>query len=96
MTIPTQEERQTAEETLKYIHTRSPEYEKTKEALKGQFRSLEVRPELVYFRFIGHDDEFAVARVKFKTVATSDAAPFQNNVVDSIMVFHQENGVWKA
>jgi hypothetical protein len=36
-----------------------------------------------------------VARVKLKTVATDDAA-FQNNIVDSIMLFHQEDGVWKA
>jgi hypothetical protein len=88
-------DRENAEQTLEYIHSRSPDYEKTRVALPEQFEDLDVRPELVYFDFIGHDDEFAVARVKLKTVATDDAA-FQNNIVDSIMLFHQEDGVWKA
>jgi hypothetical protein len=88
-------DRENAEQTLDYIHSRSPDYEKTRLALQKQFEELDVRPELVYFDFIGHDDEFAIARVKLKTVVTDDAA-FQNNIVDSIMLFHQEDGVWKA
>jgi hypothetical protein len=88
-------DRENSEETLDYIHSRSPDYEKTRLALQEQFEELDVRPELVYFDFIGHDDEFAMARVKLKTVATDDAA-FQNNIVVSIVLFHQEDGVWKA
>ena len=88
-------DRENAEATLETIHSRSPDYEGTQRALAGQFEQLEVRPELVHFAFIGHDDEFAMARVKLKTVATDDAA-FQNNIVDSIMLFHQEDGVWKV
>jgi hypothetical protein len=57
-------DRENSEETLDYIHSRSPDYEKTRLALQEQFEELDVRPELVYF--------------------------------DSIMLFHQEDGVWKA
>ncbi|UCE87571.1 MAG: hypothetical protein JSU66_07610 [Deltaproteobacteria bacterium] len=88
-------DRENAQEAIAYVHTRSPDYEGTRLALQKQFEDLDVRPELVYFDFIGHDDEFAVARVKLKTVATDDSA-FQNNIVDSILLFHQEDGVWKA
>ena len=76
------------------IHTKSPEYDSTQEALPVQFAVLDTRTQLVDFRFIGHDDEFAVARVKLKTVEQS-AELFSPNVLDMIAVFHQENGVWK-
>ena len=41
-----------------------------------------------------HDDEFAVARVKAKTIGKAETG-FTNNIVDAIMIFHQENGQWK-
>jgi hypothetical protein len=55
---------------------------------------LDAQTELVGFQYIGHDDEFAVARVKLKTVEQS-GEPFSANVLDTITVFHQEDGVWK-
>ena len=76
------------------VHTKSPEYGTTREALPGQFEELDARTELVGFSYIGHDDEFAVARVKLKTTEVS-GQPFTANVIDTLTVFHQENGVWK-
>ena len=55
---------------------------------------LDARTELVGFHYIGHDDEFAVARVKLQTVDQS-GEPFSANVIDTITIFHQEDGVWK-
>lgn len=46
------------------------------------------------FSYIGHDDEFAVARVQYRTVGSS-ATPVMNNVLDTITIFHQEDGTWK-
>ena len=46
------------------------------------------------FRYIGHDDEFAVARVMLKTVGRS-GPPLAANVLDTMTVFHQEDGEWK-
>ncbi len=79
---------------MTFIHTKSPEYSTTQGALPGQFEVLDARAELVGFHYIGHDDEFAVARVKLKTVDQSEE-PFSANVIDTITVFHQEDGVWK-
>ena len=80
--------------TMQSIHTKSPAYSTMQAALPNQFNGLDARTELASFRYIGHDDEFAVARVQLKTVEQS-GKPFANNVTDTITMFHQENGVWK-
>jgi hypothetical protein len=79
---------------MSFVHTKSPEYGSTQGALPGQFEVLDARAELVGFHYIGHDDEFAVARVKLQTVDQS-GEPFSANVIDTITIFHQEDGVWK-
>ena len=79
---------------LAVVHKASPEYEPTKAALEEQFRDLDVKATLVDFRTMGHDDEFVVARVKTRFDGP-DGSGFQDNVVDSIVLFHQEGGVWK-
>lgn len=80
--------------TMQSVHTKSPDFDDMQRALPNQFGALDARTELVSFRYIGHDDEFAIARVKFKTVDQS-GEPFVANVLDTITVFHQENGTWK-
>jgi hypothetical protein len=77
------------------VSSRSPDYEATKGDLPGQFEALEVKAELLSFALIGHDDEFAVGRAKIKTVGTPKSANFTDNTIDSILVFHQDGGVWK-
>lgn len=79
---------------LKYIDSRSPDYEPTKEAMIEQFKTLDVKSELVSFEPMGHDNEFAVARVKMKTTGKPGSG-FADNTVDAVMLFHQENGQWK-
>jgi hypothetical protein len=86
--------REDAAGAMSFIHTKSPEYSTTEGALPGQFEVLDAQTELVGFQYIGHDDEFAVARVKLRTVDKS-GEPFSANVLDTITVFHQEDGVWK-
>jgi hypothetical protein len=80
--------------TLGTIHTKSPAYASMQKALPSQFGALDTRTELDSFRYMGHDDEFAVARVKLKTVGRS-GQPLASNVMDTITVFHQEGGEWK-
>jgi hypothetical protein len=80
--------------SMALIDTKSPDYETTKAALLSQFKDLDVTTELVSFTYIGHDDEFAVARIKAKTVG-KPSSTFANNTVDAIVLFHQENGAWK-
>lgn len=76
------------------IDSRSPDYEATKKAAEEQFKDLDVKTELVDFVPMGHDDEFAVARIKAKTTGKPGSG-FTDNTVDAIVLFHQENGQWK-
>jgi hypothetical protein len=80
--------------TLRDVHTKSPEYKRTSQEIADQFAAQDLSAELVTFRFLGHDDEFAVARTKVKFVGPPGSS-FDDNILDSITVFHQENGTWK-
>ena len=79
---------------LRTMHTQSPAYEPTRAALAEQLRSGGVGVTLVDFHYMGHDSEFAVARVRMKTLGPP-GSHFVGNVTDNIMLFHQEGGVWK-
>ncbi len=88
-------DREDAAATLATIDSRSPAHQATQEKIASQFPDLDVKPALAEFSYIGHDGEFAVARVKTKTVAESGQNEFAGNVTDAIVVFHTEGGVWK-
>jgi hypothetical protein len=83
-----------ADGVLRTMHTRSPEYDTTKDAMADQFRELDIAAKLIDFRYMGHDDEFVVARVRTELVGPP-GVDFQDNVTDSIVLFHKEGGVWK-
>jgi hypothetical protein len=85
--------RKNLDDSMGFIDSKSPGYERTKKALPRQF-DVGANTKLVDFRYIGHDDEFAVARVKFKTSGKAGTS-FVDNVADTLTVFHQENGQWK-
>jgi len=85
--------RKNVDQMMGFIDSKSPGYEKTKQALPSQFE-LGTATRLVSFRYIGHDDEFAVARVKFRTIGKPGTV-FVDNIIDTITAFHQENGQWK-
>ncbi len=59
-----------------------------------QFRDSDLTVTLIDFKYMGHDDEFAAARVRMQVVG-SPGSGFQDNVTDSILLFHREGGVWK-
>lgn len=80
--------------TLATIDSRSPAHAETQEELDGQFPAFDLKPSLVSFDYIGHDDEFAVGRAKTQIVSET-RADFSPNTVDAILIFHQEGGVWK-
>ena len=76
------------------VDTHSPDYDTMRAAIPEQFRDQDVKATLVDFKYIGHDDEFAVARAKIK-VEGPPGSVFVNNTSDRIVLFHQEGGVWK-
>lgn len=88
----TQEENLDA--VLQTIHTQSPGYLATKQQLVPLFDNYDLKYEILSFKYIGRDNEYAVARVKQSTKKLSGPA-FRNNVVDMIEVFRQEKGQWK-
>ena len=79
---------------MSFVDTKSPDYEGTKNELAADFKDFDLTTQLVSFILIGHDDEFAVARVKEKTTGKPQSG-FADNTVDSMVIFHQENGAWK-
>ena len=81
--------------TMAYAHTKSPTYEAAREMLAADFKDQDLKAEQVSFQYIGHDDEFALARVKVK-VTSPGTEGFDANVVDTITLFHQEGGSWKV
>ena len=83
-----------ADGTMRSVHTRSPQYDTTKAALAGQFQDLDLTAKVTDFKYIGHDDEFAVARVKIQVEGPSGTM-FANNTSDNLILFHQEGGIWK-
>lgn len=79
---------------MSFVDSKSPDYDSTKAALTEQFEGPEVSVQVSDFDYIGHDDEFAVARVKLKSTGKPDSG-FVDNTVDSIMIFHMQDGAWK-
>jgi hypothetical protein len=87
--------REDAAATLSFAYTKSPAYDTAKSELPALFEESDARAEQIGFQYVGHDDEFAYARVKVKVTA-ADAPDFQGNTVDALMIFHQEGGSWKV
>jgi len=86
--------REDVDAAMATVDTRSPDYNATKKSLEAQFEAYDLQATVVKFDLIGHDDEFAVARVKTKTTGKPGSG-FVDNVVDAVVLFHQQGGVWK-
>ena len=76
------------------LHSQSPAYLATQQMLQQLFPAYDLQYELLSYKFIGEDDEYAYAKVKQRTRKISGPA-FQNNEIEMLMIFKQENGVWK-
>ena len=81
--------------TMAFAHPKSPTYDAAKTALTDYFKGQKLKAEQVSFEYIGHDDEFAYARVKVK-VTSPGTEGFQSNVTDTVTIFHQDGGKWKV
>jgi hypothetical protein len=80
--------------TMGFAYSKSPDYDTAKAELGTLFANTDAKAEQVGFTYVGHDDEFAVGRVKVKVTAADPG--FQNNIVDALIVFHSEGGAWKV
>ena len=79
---------------LATLHTKSPEYRSTEEELVALFKDENLSASLASFQYVGHDDEFAVARVKLRVGAPA-GDEFVDNTSDTMTLFHQEDGAWR-
>lgn len=82
------------EATMKTIHTQAPGYLQTRELSKQLFPYYDLTYTLLSFNYIAQDGDYALARGSQKTMKETGPV-FQNNIVDFIYVFKQENGQWK-
>ena len=81
--------------TMSFAHSKSPTYDAAKDMLSTDFKNQDLKAEQISFQYIGHDDEFAYARVKVK-VTSPGTKGFDDNVMDTVTLFHQEGGAWKV
>lgn len=79
---------------LATVHSESPLYAQTEELATMLFENYDLSYELQLFRYIEQDGEYAIVRLEFSAQKVA-GAEFNDNILDSIHVFRQENGDWK-
>lgn len=79
---------------LATLHSESPLYAQTEQMATVLFENYDISYELQVFRYIEQDGEYAIVRLEFSAEKVA-GAEFNDNILDSIHVFRQENGDWK-
>ncbi len=82
------------EKVMETVHSESPGFEATKEFSSQIFPVYDIKYELLSFKFIAFEGEYALGRVKQKTSKVS-GPEFKDNIIDAIVIFKQEAGRWK-
>lgn len=79
---------------LATLHSESPLYAQTEDMATVLFENYDITYELQVFRYIKQDGEYAIVRLEFSAEKLA-GAEFNDNILDTIHVFRQENGDWK-
>ena len=79
---------------LDTLHSESPSYSQIEKIANTLFETYDLNYDLLLFRYIGQDGEYAIARFKFSTEQVA-GPEFNDNILDTIHVFREENGMWK-
>ncbi|MBU1086680.1 MAG: hypothetical protein KKD05_04090 [Candidatus Omnitrophica bacterium] len=79
---------------LPTVHSLSPTYGSIKDTANKIFPVYDLKYELMNFRYLLTDGDYAIARVLQKTSKVTGPA-FRNNLIDLIVVFKQEKNQWK-
>ena len=90
-------EREDIDAVMATLHTQSPSYQQTQQVAQTLSQNFDLKFELLSFKYIGRDGEYAVARAKQLAVKQKpwSKSGYQDNETDMIHVFRQENGRWK-
>ena len=87
-------EQEDIEKVMMTVHSKSPGFEATKQFSSQVFPVYDIKYELMNFKYISTEDEYALGRVKQKTIKVA-GPEFKDNIIDSIVIFKQEAGSWK-
>lgn len=87
-------EEENIEKVMKTVHSKSPGFDATKEFSSQIFPVYDIKYELLSFKFIALEGDYAIGRVKQKTAKVS-GPEFKDNIIDSIVIFKKESGIWK-
>ena len=80
---------------MKTIHSKSPMYETTKKQVGQIFgKGLNLNYDLVSFKYIATDGDYALGRVHQRTTVVG-GPNFRNNEIDMIVAFRKEGETWK-
>ncbi len=79
---------------LDTLHSESPNYLQIEKIANTLFKTYDLNYDLLLFRYIGQDGEYAIARFKYSTEQVA-GPEFNDNILDTIHVFRGENGMWK-
>ena len=82
------------EAVLDTMHTQSPAYSNTKKVLISISETYDLKYQMRLFRYIGQDDPYAIARLKFSTQKVA-GPEFNDNILDTFHIFRKEEGKWK-
>jgi hypothetical protein len=79
---------------MKTFHRQSPLYQWTKKKTTEIFKAYNLDYQLLSFKYISRDGEYAFARTRYRIRKISGPA-FQNKEMDTLQIFRQEKGEWK-
>jgi tRNA U34 5-carboxymethylaminomethyl modifying GTPase MnmE/TrmE len=68
--------------------------QQTQQMLQQFYLDYDLKYELLNYKFVGEDNEYAYAKVKQLTTRIS-GPEFKNNETEMLVIFKQENGLWK-
>jgi hypothetical protein len=79
---------------LATVHSKSPTFAATVQVMQKFFEKFDVKTDLLSFKYIATDGEYAIARTKFKTVRVA-GPPFRDNLIDAFCIFKKDGNDWK-
>ncbi len=87
-------ESESLDDLMKTMHPESPAYMQIKMQMEQILPAFDMNVSIAGFKFVGIDDDYAIARVKMKMEKVSGPM-FQDHISDQLFVFKQEQGQWK-
>jgi len=79
---------------LATVHSKSPTFAATVQVMQKFFEKFDVKTDLLSFKYIATDGDYAIARTKFKTVRVA-GPPFRDNLIDAFCIFKKDGNDWK-